>query len=37
VSRQVQLAAVYKRERISHEHLALSSSNELGVYAQIGF
>lgn len=37
VSKQVQVATVYKRERLTHDHLALSSSNELGVYAQIGF
>lgn len=37
VSRQVQVAAVYKRERLSREHLELTSGNELGVYAQIGF
>jgi hypothetical protein len=37
VSRQLQVAAVYKRERLSHDRLALASSNELGVYAQIRF
>jgi hypothetical protein len=37
ISRQVQLAAVYKHERLSNLTQRLASSNELGLWAQIGF
>lgn len=37
ISRRVQLAAAYKHERITHVDRTLSSFNELGLWAQVGF
>ena len=37
MARKLQIAAVYKRERLSHLGMGLSTFNELGLWAQIGF
>jgi hypothetical protein len=37
VNRSLQLAAVYKRERLANASRALASSNEVGVWAQIAY